>query len=179
MDTHSNRSRRWIGCTLFSALVAASAAAGAVTYGPGGLPDLSTYRVNEATFATMAQGLGTPRDLTTDGGNEVSKAIWWLPAQGYAAPTDMGAPAAGQQMAQAARSGFFSRLRSQAVGTVSGMVPGVGGVIAGQAANAVATSVVMDSTGPTPGWTCIALYQPPAYRLMSVSCRPQAYTPMH
>ena len=86
MDTCWNRSRRWIGCTLFSASLMASAAAGAVTYGPGGLPDLSAYRVNEANFAAMAQGLGTPRDLTTDGGNEVSKAIWWLPAQGYAAP---------------------------------------------------------------------------------------------
>ncbi len=128
MTTRPSSCRRLTaGYALLAALVGFSTTAWAVTYGPGGLPDLSAYRVGEADFSQMAQGLGTPRDLRTDGSNQISSAIWWLPAQGYSAPANMDAPAPAQQMAQAARSGFFSRLKSQAVGTVSGMVPGAGG----------------------------------------------------
>lgn len=178
MDTRLNRRRRWIGCTLFSALTAASSVAGAVAYGPGGLPDLSGYPVGRADFGSMAAGLGSPVSVDTDGSNQVTSAIFWLPAQGYAAPTPTTATG---QVAQAATGGFFSRLRSQAVGTVAGMVPGVGGVVAGQAANAVATSATASIGGDgqaIPGWWCRATYPAPGYRLASVSCLPHAYTPM-
>lgn len=159
---------------LFSAF---AVSADGVSYGAGGLPDLSAYRIGMASFDTMAPGLGTPVGLDTDGSNHVTVATWWLPAQGYAAPA---MTTTGERAVQAASSGFFSRLKSQAVGTVAGMVPGVGGVVAAQAANAVATSAVPMATagGATPGWWCRAVYPAPGYRLGAVSCSPHAYTPM-
>lgn len=159
-------------------LVNPSAASAAVSYGAGGLPNLSSYSVGSATFDDMAAGLGTPVSLDTTGANQVSSAVWWLPAQGYVAPM---ATSTAQRATEAASSGFFSRLKSQAVGTVAGMVPGVGGVVAGQAASAVATATVPGATGgeAVPGWLCRAVYAAPGFRLGSVSCSPHAYTPMH
>jgi hypothetical protein len=167
------------GAALFAAmslLVALPATAGTYAYGPGGLPDLTAYPIGRASFDAMAADLGTPVGMDADGSNHVTTATWWLPAQGYSAPT---ATTTGQRAAQAASSGFFSRLRSQAVGTVSGLVPGVGGVIAGQAANAVAASAVPGATAgqAVPGWWCRAVFPTPGYRLSSVSCSPHAYTP--
>lgn len=147
-----------------------------VQYGPGGLPDLSAYPIGQADFTVMATGLGSPVSLSTGGNNQVTDAIWWIPAQGYAAPA---ATSAGQRATQAATGGLFSRLKSQAVGTVGAMVPGVGGLVAGQAANAMAASALPGQASGTaiPGWWCRAVFPAPAYRLGSVSCSPHAYTP--
>ncbi len=158
--------------------VAVPSLAANIQYGPGGLPDLSPYPLDQADFSVMSAGLGSPVSLDTDGTNQITSAIFWLPAQGYAAP----APAtATGQVVQAAGSGFFSRLKSQAVGTVGAMVPGIGGVVAGQAASAVATSAtaaVGGDGGAIPGWWCRATYPAPGYRLAAVSCSPHAYTPL-
>ncbi|WP_036110020.1 MULTISPECIES: hypothetical protein [Luteibacter] len=168
------------GAVLFAAmniLVALPATAGTYAYGPGGLPDLSGYPIGRSDFAAMSAGLGSPVSLDADGANQITSAIFWVPAQGYSVPAPI-TPSG--QVAQAVSSGFFSRLRSQAVGTVAGMVPGVGGVVAGQAANAVATSATsVGANGQAiPGWWCRATYPAPGYRLASVSCSPHAYTPL-
>lgn len=147
-------------------------------YGPGGLPDLTVYPIGAARFDDMVAGLGSPVSLDTDGANAVRSAIFWLPAQGYTAPVPTTATG---QVTQAASTGFFSRLKSQAVGTVAGLVPGVGGVVAGQAASAAASSAAASITGDgqaVPGWWCRATYAAPGYRLASVSCSPHAYTPL-
>jgi hypothetical protein len=156
----------------------AAATAATLNYGPGGLPDLSAYPIGRAGFNAMGADLGTPVGMDTDGTNHITVATWWIPAQGYAAPA---ATTAGQQAAQAASSGFFSRLKNQAVGTVAGMVPGVGGMVASQAANVVATSAVPVAAAgeTTPGWWCRAVFPTPGYRLSSVSCSPHAYTAIH
>jgi len=163
---------------LVLAITAGNASASSLSYGSGGLPNLSAYPVGSTSFDAMAAALGTPISLDTGGANQVTSALWWLPAQGYAAPTSTTAT---QRATQAASSRFFSRLKSQAVGTVAGLVPGVGGVVAGQAANAVAASAIPGAAaGETvPGWWCRAVYGAPSYRLTSVSCSPHTYTPMH
>ncbi|MGN6094363.1 MAG: hypothetical protein ACTHOL_18590 [Luteibacter jiangsuensis] len=151
--------------------------AASLNYGPGGLPDLTAYRVGTARFEDMATGLGTPVSLSTSGANAVTDAIWWLPAEGYTAPA---ATTTAQRATQAASLGFFSRMRSQAVGTVARMVPGMGGVVAGQAATAVAASVPAGQSDGTaiPGWWCRATYAGSEATLASISCAPHAYTPM-
>lgn len=163
-------------CFILLMGVVQGVAAATYGYGPGGLPDLSAYPIGKARFETMADDLGSPVSLSTGGSNQVTDAIWWIPAQGYSAPA---APSAGQRATQAATGGFFSRLKSQAAGTVAGMVPGVGGVVAAQAANAVATSALPGQANGTaiPGWWCRAVYTAPEYRLGSISCSPHAYTP--
>ncbi|MDF3980451.1 hypothetical protein P3W23_00355 [Luteibacter sp. PPL554] len=179
MKTHLRRVARSSAAVLALSIAGITSAMATTTgYGPGGLPDLSGYAVGRADFAVMAAGLGSPVSLDTDGANAVTSAIFWIPAQGYARPSH---PTATGQVAQAASSGFFSRLRSQAVGTVAGMVPGMGGVVAGQAANAAAASATASVGGQSqaiPGWWCRATYPAPGYRLASVSCSPHAYTPM-
>jgi hypothetical protein len=173
----SSRHAAFSALCLLMLTAASTVSASEVSYGAGGLPNLAAYPVGSASFDTMAPDLGTPVSLDTNGANQVTSAVWWLPAQGYAAPA---ATSTAQRATQAASSGFFSRMRSQAVGTVAGMVPGVGGVIAGQAANAVASSAVPSTAmgGAIPGWWCRAVYPAPGYRLSSVSCSPHAYTPM-
>jgi hypothetical protein len=161
---------------LTTAVAPATATAASYVYGPGGLPNLSAYPAGSAGFDDMAADLGTPVSLDTNGANQVTSAVWWLPAQGYAAPASS---STAQRVTQAASSGFFSRLKSQAVGTVSGLVPGVGGVVASQAASAMATAVPSTGAGQAiPGWWCRAVYGAPTYRLTSMSCSPHAYTPM-
>lgn len=178
MSNHFRRATRLSGAVFF-VLTAWAGPSPAATfgYGPGGLPDLSAYPIGQARFDSMSGGLGTPVSLSTDGHNQVSDAIWWIPAQGYAAPT---AASTAQRATQAASSGFFSRLRGQAVGAVSGMVPGVGGVVAGQAANAVAAtaSMPLGEAGAIPGWWCRATFSAPGSTLASISCAPHAYTPL-
>jgi hypothetical protein len=173
----SSRCAALMALCLLMLTAASTASASGVSYGAGGLPDLSAYRIGTASFDAMAPELGSPVSLDTDGSNHVTVAMWWLPAQGYSAPTTS---TTGQRAVQAASGGFFSRMKSQAVGTVAGMVPGVGGVVAAQAANAVAASAIPTTAagGATPGWWCRAVYPAPGYRLSSVSCSPHAYTPM-
>jgi hypothetical protein len=177
MSNAFSRTIRFAALTLLLS-VAGAATAATVGYGPGGLPDLSAYPVGQARFDTMSAALGTPVSLSTNGSNAVTDALWWLPAQGYAAPA---ATSTAEAATRAASTGFFSRLRNQAVGTVAGMVPGVGGVVAGQAATAVAASVPVDQGNGTavPGWWCRGTFTGSTAILSSLSCAPHAYTPVH